>query len=192
MNILVDDLPTSVEVDGREYLVNSDFRTNLMTIMAFEDPELTTFEKQIILLSNTYPKIPENVGEAARKAIWFLNCDEEPRQELNDNPMRLYSFSKDAQLIYAAFRHTHGVDLKTVEMHWWVFHALFMDLGSDTAFSNLVQLRKRVKNGTATTEEREVAREMGDAFDVPDLDTRTLEEREAEDVFMRSLGSKVR
>jgi hypothetical protein len=62
-----------------------------------------------------------------------------------------------------------------------------MDLGADTAFCNLVGLRKRVKSGKATKEEREVAREMGDLFDVPEPDLRTAEEKEQEAEFMRLL-----
>jgi hypothetical protein len=66
--------------------------------------------------------------------------------------------------------------------------ALFMDLGADTSFCNLVALRKRVKTGKASKEERATAREMGDIFKLPEIDNRTLEEKEAEEEFMKKLG----
>jgi len=65
--------------------------------------------------------------------------------------------------------------------------ALFMDLGQDTTFCQLISLRKRVKTGKATKEEREIAREMGDVFDIPDYDDRTLEEKEAERLFLEAM-----
>lgn len=66
--------------------------------------------------------------------------------------------------------------------------ALFMDLGADTAFCSLVGLRRRVKTGKATKEEKAAAREMGNAFVVPEVDTRTIEERIAERAFMDLMG----
>lgn len=61
---------------------------------------------------------------------------------------------------------------------------LFMDLGESTVFCSLVGLRKRVKSGKASKEEKQIAREMGDLFDVPELDTRDLAEKELERMFV--------
>lgn len=185
MNILADALPVEVSVDGKLYSVECNFRVCLKTILAFEDDTLTPQEKQGILLSNTYGEnVPGNIQEALEKANWFLNGGKESKGEGEASP-RLYSFSKDASFIFAAFRQTHGIDLQKTDLHWWEFLALFMDLGSETTFSGLVGLRKRIKNGTATKEERQAAREMGDLFEVSDPDTRTLEEKEQEREFMR-------
>jgi hypothetical protein len=48
----------------------------------------------------------------------------------------------------------------------------------------LVSLRKRVKTGKATKEERAAAREIEDIFDLPEVDNRTLEEREIDNEFI--------
>lgn len=132
-----------------------------------------------------YVNMPQDIEQAIIKAHLFLNGGE--ITESDDPPMRLYSFKKDANYIFAAFRQTHGIDLQTTDLHWWKFLALFMDLGSETTFCQLVSLRKRIKTGKATKEERETAREMGEVFDVPDVDDRTLDEKEAEQDFLRKL-----
>lgn len=190
-NILVEQLPTAVEIDSKEYAINSNFRDCLKVILAFEDPELTNFEKQVVMLSMMYPKMPENRQAAIDQAVKFLDGgkeNSEEKEEVQESP-RVYSFAKDANFIFAAFKQTHGIDLADTEyMHWWKFLALFMDLGQDTTFCNLVSLRNRVKTGKATKEEREAAHEMGDAFEIPEIDTRTLEEKEQEEEFMRLLG----
>jgi hypothetical protein len=186
MNILVDQLPTAIEVDGSEYPINYDFRTCLRILMAFEDQTLAQIEKQAILLKNLYVEQPKNITEAIQKEIKFIDGGEDRKDEVKNSP-RIYSFQNDAQFIVAAFQQTHGIDLETAEMHWWKFMALFMDLGGETTFSNLVSLRKRVKTGKATKEERAAARELGEIFDLTEIDNRTLEEREAEDEFMKLL-----
>jgi len=167
VNILVDDLPEAVEVNGVEYAVNFDFRTGLACILDMESSELTDEEKCILLLKRIYGEtIPDDVEAAIKLAVKFLDGGKEPPEEENpfaDNK-RLYSFEKDSALIYAAFQQTHGIDLQKVDLHWWQFLALFQDLGADTGFCNLVNLRRRVNSGEATKEEREYAAKLGDAF----------------------------
>lgn len=184
MNILTDALPKTVDVNGKRVPIRTDFRDCLRVILAFEDNNLTQNEKYIIMLSNLYPTIPQNIPAAIRAAGIFLDGGHEPKES---DGVRLYSFTKDANFIFAAFKQTHGIDLQRESLHWWQFMALFMDLGSDTTFCNLTSLRKRVKSGKATKEEIRAAREMGDAFDVPEVDDRTLEEREIEAAYMAAV-----
>lgn len=188
MNILIDQLPTSVEIDGQEHAINSDFRDCLRVIMAFEDPELAQIEKQIILLNNLYLISPDDPEKALSVGLKFLDGGKEKfeDEEPSSSP-RVFSFSKDADLIFAAFQQTHGIDLSAVEyMHWWKFLALFLDLG-DTTFCNLVGLRKRIKTGKATAEDRQIASEIGDMLYIPDVDDRSIEERDKADEFLREL-----
>jgi hypothetical protein len=189
MNIITDILPTAVEIDGVECPINTDFRSCLRVIMAFEDDELTGYEKQMVMLDVLYPEIPNNVQMAIEQGIKFLNGgkDNEPADE---DPTRLYSFAKDSNFIFSAFKQTHNVNLQTDNMHWWEFLSLFMDLGSETVFCNLLGLRGRVADGTATKEDKQMAEKMGDIFDVPQPDTRTLKEKEQEAQFMQLVGNK--
>ena len=187
MNILTDALPLSVEVGGVEYPVNVDFRAALRSIMAFEDADLTADEKQIVMLYNLYGEdVPTDINGAMEQAAWFLNCGDKPQEK--DSGPRLFSFSKDARFIFAAFKQTHGIDLDSASLHWWKFLALFMDLGSETAFCQLTALRKRIKSGKATKEEKSAARDMGDLFDLDEAQDMTLEEREALAHFERLTG----
>lgn len=191
MNILVDALPEAIEIGGRAYAIRSDFRTALRILMAFEDNELANLEKQLVLLENLYRERPDNLPQAFAAGVRFLNMGDAGQDEEVEPGARVYSFSKDANLIFAAFRQTHGIDLATADLHWWTFLALFMDLGSETAFCNLVALRRRVKTGKATKEEWQTARAMGQVFDLPEVDTRSLTEREAEAEFMRLLNGSM-
>lgn len=190
MNLLIDTMPTTVEIDGKEYEINTDFRTCVNIMLAFEDTELTNVEKQTVMLANLYDQMPENGKLAAERAIWFLNGGKEEQQEssVSSKTHRYYSFGKDASFIVAAFKQTHGIDLLDTEyMHWWKFMALFMDLGQETTFTNLVALRKRVKIGKATKEERAAASDMGDVFDLPDFTQLSIEEMEKEREFMNKV-----
>lgn len=188
MNILTEHLPTDITLNGKKYPVNADFRNCLNIILAFEDVELTGYEKQAVMLSNLYVKQLDDIQGAIKQANIFLNGGAIATDDGEIRP-RLYSFAKDANFIFAAFRQTHGIDLQKVQLHWFEFLALFMDLGAETTFSNLIGLRKRVKNGTATKEERAAAREMGEMFEIPEPDTRTLDEKEQERIFLELVNA---
>jgi hypothetical protein len=98
--------------------------------------------------------------EAIQEGVKFLDGSlmRDNGEPDDGSPVRLYSFAKDANYIFSAFQQTHGIDLTTAKLHWWQFLALFMDLGGETAFSNIVDLRSRLKDGTATKEEKKRAK----------------------------------
>ena len=178
-------MPDAIAINDTEYKIDPDFRTCLKIILAFEDAELTPQEKQVILLSMLFLDMPHDANQALEQAHIFLNGG--TVTESDDEPLRLYSFAKDANMIFAAFRQTHGIDLQKANLHWHEFLALFMDLGSETTFCQLISLRKKIKTGKATKEERESAREIGELFDVPEVDDRSLEEKEMAAEFERKV-----
>jgi hypothetical protein len=190
-NVLIDQLPTSVRIEDQEFMLDTDFRTCLRVILAFEDPDLAGVEKQLVLLENLYPEVPDQLEEAVEVGLWFLDGGEESRNSEEQKPFddeKLYSFNKDASFIYSAFRKSHGIDLETVEyLHWWKFLYLFMDLGEETFFIRLISLRKRMADGSATKEERKAAEKMEELLSVPQNRSMNLEEMEAVNRFMELL-----
>jgi hypothetical protein len=184
INLLFSAPPVELEVDGELYPINHDYRTGLRVIMAFQDNTLLSAEKTSVLLENVYAEtVPDDLGGAIKEALWFIDCG--ITEEQQQSPHRLYSFEKDANIIYAAFQQTHGIDLSMAEdLHWWKFVALLMDTGQDTTFTQLIALRKRVKTGKASKEEIKLAREMGDMFIVEDYIS--PEQRAEKDKFMQN------
>ncbi|MDJ0305393.1 bacteriophage Gp15 family protein [Dehalobacter sp.] len=188
MNILTEQLPTAVEIDDVVYDLDTDFRTCLNIILAFEDPELTSYEKQMVMLELLYKEIPENINEACRLGVKFLDCGEDPETEEthSDGAGRLYSFNQDAKYIYSAIKQSHGVDLEIVDyLHWWKFCYMFLDLREDCFFHRLIHLRRQKNLGKLTKEEKELYYRIQDIVDVPEV--RTTEEQIVASEFMRLL-----
>ena len=184
MNILLQDLPRTVLSEGRPVRIHSDYLPCLRSIMAFEDNELATQEKLLVVINNLFDEGVSITEDLIYNAVIFLNGGDDKGEEGIYAP-RVYSFSKDANLIYAAFRQTHDIDLRKTRLHWWEFIALFMDLGSETTFCQIVGLRKRLKDGTALPEERKMAATMPEVFDIEEIDDSTIDEKEAHDLFLK-------
>jgi hypothetical protein len=167
--------------------------------MAFEDLDLTMYEREQVAVELLYPVIPENMLAARLQAAKFLNggnefsekqLDEdgdevEQTEEIPDAPFRAYSMEKDSRWIFAAFRQTHGVNLEREDLHFWEFLTLFAGLGEETFFCKLVGARIAVHKGTATKEITEWARSLGDIFYIEQPDNSTPEEKDLKAEFDR-------
>ena len=173
MSILTEQLPEAVLIDGKEHPINTDFRTAIKIIEAFESEELTTIEKNEIMLELLYGEnnIPDNINEAVEMALRFLDGDKEEAHSDEENSsecVRLYSFTQDADYIFSGILQTHGVDVSKQKIHWWKFLILFMDLDKDCFFSQLLSIRSRLKKGKLTKEERVWYNENKKIVDLPE------------------------
>ena len=72
-NMLVDYLPETVEIEGTEYAIETNFRTFILFEMMMQDPELSDAEKARQGLELVYPEIPENLDAAVDRLLWFLS-----------------------------------------------------------------------------------------------------------------------
>lgn len=188
MNILLERLPTAVEIADKTYELNTDYRVGLNIILAFEDPELTQAEKYAVLLDQLYKEIPSDINQAIMLGVKFLDCGKDKPAECDGNQERLYSFTKDAQYIYTAIRQSHGIDLETVDyLHWWKFCYLFQDLREDCFFIHLIDLRSRRNRGKLTKEEIEYCARISDILDLPV--EYTAEENVAREKFLSLLNN---
>lgn len=92
-NIILDWLPNTVEIGGKEYQIRSDFRTSILfeTMM---HSDLSGWEKLNQMVSIYYPIIPRDRKLAIEKALWFYNCGKEKEQREERNKTRR-EFRKD-------------------------------------------------------------------------------------------------
>ena len=72
MNALINKFPTSVSDGNHEYEIDSDYRTAIRILTAFDDPDLLESEKQAIMLANLYKgEMPPDPQKAWELAAWF-------------------------------------------------------------------------------------------------------------------------
>lgn len=141
------ELPTSLEVAGRAYDIDSDFRTVLRVLAAYGDPELNESEKQFVCLANIYidlDAIPAaHLQEAYEAAVRFIDNG----QEHEENGPRAMDWEQDAPLIFPAVNNVARFEVRSVEyLHWFTFLGYFMEI-KDGVFSTVLRLRqKRSKN----------------------------------------------
>lgn len=186
MNILIDTLPTSIEIDQVEYPINPNYKTCLNIILAYEDNELMPQEKHMILLKTLYKEVPHDITKAIQQGLLFLDGGEKEQGDGGSPSSRLYSFRQDAKFIYSSINASHNDALKRYDfIHWWDFITMFMEMNENCFFSHLIQMRQSSKDGKLTKEERKWISNNPKIFNLESI--YTLEEQEELDEFERLL-----
>ncbi len=181
--ILTDGLPTAIEVEGIEYDINADYQTGIKIIMAFEDFELTQYEKCMVLAELLYKEPPHNLNEAIKQGIRFLDCGGGNQGGGESDGIRKYSFTQDDKYIYRAVDGVlHGRLSKGDFVHWWEFVLAFMELPEECFMSRLIYLRTQKAKGKLSKEERELYYKIQDVVDLKE--EYSIEEQERIKEFM--------
>ena len=194
MNILIDLLPEHVEIDGKKYPINTDFRISILFELLMQDRSILDKEKVYMALDLYYPKIPHDLVQAVDKMLWFYRCgkDDEDDSVRNGSPAgsgrasMIYSFEHDAEYIYSAFLDQYGIDLQDIEhLHWWKFRALFKGLKDDNLICKIMGYRAIEITDDMSESEKKYYRKMKQIYALPD--NRTQEEKERD--FTNAIAS---
>lgn len=189
------ELPTSLEVGGKEYAIRTDYRVILDILAAMNDPEIFVpgmteeekkMEQSMTMLQILYIDFdsmpPRDWKEAAEKARDFIDCgikdDGKPKPRTMD-------WEQDAPLIVPAINKSVKIDVRSVKyMHWWTFFGLYMEIGEST-FSTVVSIRDKKRRGKKLEKwEQEFYRNNKHLVD---LKSRKIERSEEEKDALREL-----
>lgn len=184
---MIGSLPKSLTVNNKEYPIRSDYRDCLTILSAFNDPDLSIEEKVIVTLDILYKQpIPTNdVTEAYKKAVWFLNCGDTVSKPQTSAP--IYSWSQDEQLIFSAVNKVAGKEIRAVEyLHFWTFMGLFNEIG-EGSFATVISIRnKKRKHKKLEKWEQEFYRNNKELVDLKVVLSK--EEQEEQDEVSKLLG----
>lgn len=182
-NILVDPLPETVMVEGREYSINSDFRAGILFEMMINDKSQSN-ENIIRQTLDIFfsEKIPADLENALSELLWFYRCGYEPHKHRSRKDSekttddRVFDYDIDGPLIYAAFKSQYDVDLQDVEyLHWWKFTAMFQGLHDDEQISKIISYRSMDLGKINDKEMRSHYAALKSRYALPD--GRTVEEK---------------
>ena len=139
MNVLTDTLPSTVNIGGKEYPINTDFRAGITFELL-----MTAQEESIAKLLEPYfsKRIPEDFIGALHAVELFYCCGELPQKKENPKKEKIaYSFDVDGAAILADFWRYYNIDLSQEGLHWWTFRALLYGLPEKSEFKQRIYYR---------------------------------------------------
>jgi len=157
MNILIDELPTTVNIVGKTYQINWGFRTFILIEICIFDQKLSDEQRVLNALSLFYgDNLPDDPELAFEKMMWFYRGGKADRKDLagkgkgGASLKRCYCFEQDAPFIYSAFRTQYRLDLQDLantDLHWWKFKAMFESLDENLRISKIMGYRVTSTSG---------------------------------------------
>lgn len=177
-NLLLDSLPETLTVDGREYPIFSDFRTGIILEKILEEETDSRIIFGEIMSLFFAEEIPENHEEAISAVLNFYMCGEKPRKkrssQKNGAPpkKKLYDFVYDSDYIYAAFMTQYHIDLNDIEyLHWWKFMAMFKGLESHNKIIEIIGYRQANLGEISNKKERARIANLQALYRLPNEET---------------------
>lgn len=179
--------PTSLNIDGMDYEIRTDYRAVLDLFTALNDPELqdeseelTAYAQSQCILQIMFPRcddIPEeHIQEALQKVSEFIDMgirDEKKKPKTMD-------WEQDAPIIIPAVNKVLNTEIRAQEyIHWWTFLGAYMEIG-ESLYSTVIDIRqKKQKHKKLEKWEEEFYRENKSIVDLKEKYTEEeLAERE--------------
>ena len=185
INILLDAFPECVNIDGKPYKINTDFRAGITFELMMQEGVTNPYK----LLSPFFPidvlKTFTDVTQlthAVQAIQLFYCCGKLP--EKKDKPTKTkqaYSFETDGSAIYADFWKHYGINLANINLHWWAFRSLLEGLPEKSEFKQRSYYRTCELKGLSK-KERERITKYRKLIEIKDKTSAkmTLEERNAQ------------
>ena len=142
-------LPKSLEVNGKNYAIHSDFRVVLRIFQAFNDHELDEQLKAYVCLKKLYVA-PESITqgdlqEALNKAFWFVGGGDSCRSK--PEKVKTFDWEHDESIVFPAISKVAGFEVRECRyMHWWTFLGYFGEI-SEGLFSTVMHIRQKRSKG---------------------------------------------
>ena len=139
------DYPEYVEIDGKQYKINTDFRVAIECGRVAEDDTIGDFERGLAIIYLLFGEEGINSQEHYEKLLElaqkYLLCGKE-KDNSNEKPDM--DFIEDYSYIKTSFRSDYGMKLDDEKIHWWEFMELMNGL-SNSEIGNCCILN-RIRN----------------------------------------------
>lgn len=161
------ELPTSLEVGGEYWYIDSDFRTILGILMCFNDPEYSDVAREVCLelLYQDFDNMPYNLcDEAIKKAVEFIDMG--IKEDGTKKPHTM-DWEQDAPIIIPSVNRVLGKEIRAIKyMHWWTFLGAYMEIG-ESLFTQVLSIRgKKAKGKRLEKHEQEFYKENKQLVDL--------------------------
>lgn len=143
MSFLTEPLANSLDIEGKHYPINTDFRVWLKfyELTKRESLDFRSVTEGIILCYKDGVLPPSFLK--ASEAMWhfFMGTNEKNSKSSGIAGKKIFDFTEDAPLIYASFLSEYGIDLLQEDMHWHKFLTLLKNLSPESPFMRVAAIR---------------------------------------------------
>lgn len=170
--------PTTVQIGGTEFSINTDFRVMISYERLMKNESNADDKKVVMAMLLFYGNVlPKDLAAGYGELLHFYRCGKSAEEIARENNILsgstsgeiTYDFDQDWQYLYAAFRDQYGIDLKESEtpyLHWWEFRSCFVGLKHDCEICKIMGYRAIKINQKMSKEEKSFYKRMKELYKV--------------------------
>lgn len=181
--------PEYAEINGKEYKIDTDFKTALKCFEIVDNDEITDYERAMAIVYLLFDFIPKNkdLNLFLNKAKIFLECGrEEKNKSKKEKDM---DFIQDRSLINASFMSTYHIDLSKENLHFWQFIEYLEGLTEDSVLNKVREIRNYDLSEIKDPKERKKMKEAKEQVALKKKAKKmTKEQEKSKNDFMKQLG----
>lgn len=138
-------LPKSIEIGGKHWSINADFRDILDIIRRLSAKSSEALYVCLALFYEDFENLPDAYyQEATEKMFLFIGCGEE--EDPSPKP-KMIDWEQDRQMIISDVNKVAGCEVRALPFcHWWSFIAWFNGIG-DGQLATVVSIREKLRKG---------------------------------------------
>jgi hypothetical protein len=193
-NLLIDELPSTVIIDGSSFSIRSDFRTGILVNQCLNDDNLNINSKVLQVISLGYvDDVPENLEDAFNALIKFYSgseiCNNNVVEASNDKKentdseyeddeeqedydsgyqLKVFDYDYDQVQIFNSFMSKYNINLCRCDLHWYEFYALLLGLFDENDLTKVLQYRTMKIDSKLPKEQRKYYSKMKQHYKIKD------------------------
>ena len=177
MNHIYDSLPEAVEVDGRLFSVNTDFRLGVKLACMSETGQPDTEDLLAFVYKDFYLDLaPQDPSKALEACLDFYSRKGLEQNNWQPKSLRAgaksadtFSYDYDTDNLVADFQREYGLDITSGgdSIHWWRFVSLISGLSDSSIVKTIGGYRAYTPDKADSAEERKHRTRLKNAFRLP-------------------------
>jgi len=184
--------PTKMEINGKIYNINTDYRVALACFRAIQDDEITELEKYYALETLIFGKdVCFNMEEkpiVIEKIIKYLRCGREentPTEEID------YDYLQDEIDTRTSIRQCYHINLNEMKyLHWYEYNELISGLTEDSLISQIREIRNKDPQEIQDEKERTKLIELQKRIAIKKKHKKTEQEKELDEFWDKIIGGE--
>ena len=132
--------PEYAEINGKEYKIDTSYRTALRCFEIINDEEIPQTERSLAIVYLLFDFLPDkDIDLFLEKAMIYLQCGESLEQQ--NSKKKDMDFAQDQKYINASFMSDYHIDLSKTDLHFWQYIELIQGLTENSSLSRIRNLR---------------------------------------------------
>lgn len=132
--------PEYAEINGKEYKIDTSFKTALRCFEVIEDEEIPGTERTLAIIYLLFDFMPkENIELFFEKAMLYLQCGESLEEQKSKK--KDMDFIQDRKYINSSFMSDYHIDLSKTDLHFWQYIELIQGLTEDSSLNRVRNIR---------------------------------------------------